>query len=161
MRDESRGNPRQALLAGFPVVISLPVQWGELDAYGHVNNTVFFRYFESARMAYLERCGLVESYKQDRIGAILHSTSCRFRRALFHPDTVLVGAKVAQIDEDRFTMTYRVVSEQRQEVVADGTAIVVVFDYRKRSKTRIPDAVRQAIASLEGHTEGPARPEGP
>lgn len=161
MREERRGSPEQSLLAGFPVVISLPVQWGELDAYGHVNNTVFFRYFESARMAYLERCGLLESYKQDRVGAILHSTSCRFRRALFHPDTVLVGAKVTQIDEDRFTMAYRVVSQRRQEVVADGTAIVVVFDYRKRCKTRIPDAVRRAIGELEGATEPPAGPEGP
>ncbi len=149
MQDGSQGNPEASLLAGFPVVISLPVQWGELDAYGHVNNTVFFRYFESARVEYLERCGLVESYKRDRVGAILHSTACRFRRALFHPDTVLVGARVTQMDEDRFTMAYRVVSQRRREVVADGTGVVVIFDYRRRTKTRLPDAVRAAIEALE------------
>ncbi len=149
MQDQSEGGLKASLLAGFQVVISLPVQWGELDAYGHVNNAVFFRYFESARMEYLERCGLVESYKRDRIGAILHSTGCRFRRALFHPDTVLVGAKVTQVDEDRFTMAYRVVSQRRREVVADGTGVVVVFDYRRRTKTRLPDAVRAAIEALE------------
>jgi acyl-CoA thioester hydrolase len=149
MARESEAGLEVSLLAGFPVVISLPVQWGELDAYGHVNNAVFFRYFESARMEYLDRCGLVESYKRDRIGAILHSTSCRFRRALFHPDTVLVGAKVTRIDEDRLTMAYRIVSQRRREVVADGTGIVVVFDYRRRAKTRLPEAVREALEALE------------
>ena len=39
-----------AELAGWPVIVEIPVQWGELDAYGHVNNTVFFRWFESARI---------------------------------------------------------------------------------------------------------------
>ena len=57
------------LLAGFPVILELPVQWGEMDAYGHVNNTVFFRYFESARMEYLRKCGFAESHERDRIGA--------------------------------------------------------------------------------------------
>lgn len=70
-------------LAGFPVVVTLPVQWGEMDAYGHVNNTVFFRYFETARIAYLERCGFTRTWETARVGAILHSTHCRFRQALF------------------------------------------------------------------------------
>ncbi len=154
MRDTPQDSLAASFLADFPVVISLPVQWGELDAYGHVNNSVFFRYFESARVEYLQRCGLVESYKRDRIGAILHSTACRFRRALFHPDTILVGAKVTQIDEDRFTMAYRVVSQRRREVVADGTGVVVIYDYRRHTKTRLPDSVRAAIEALE-RGEGP------
>jgi acyl-CoA thioester hydrolase len=57
-----------------------------MDAYGHVNNTVQFRYFESARVEYLAKCGFLRSWEEDRIGAILHSTGCCFRRPLFHPD---------------------------------------------------------------------------
>ena len=53
------------IFRGFPIVIELPVQWGEMDAYGHVNNTVLFRYFESARMAYFERCGFIATYERD------------------------------------------------------------------------------------------------
>lgn len=48
-------------LEGFPVVIELPVVWGEMDAFAHVNNVVYFRYFESARIAYLERINCLES----------------------------------------------------------------------------------------------------
>lgn len=138
------------LLAGFPVVIELPVQWGEMDAYGHVNNTVLFRYFESARMAYFQRCGFTGSYERDKIGAILHSTSCRFRRPLFCPDTALVGTRVGDVGEDRVTMEYRVVSRTQNETVAEGSAIIVSYDYNRACKAPLPPAVRAAIATIEG-----------
>lgn len=139
----------EKLLAGFPVIVRLPVQWGEMDAYGHVNNTVFFRYFESARLAYLERCGFTDSYDEDRIGAILHSTSCRFRTALFYPDTVSVGARAEEVADDRFTMRYLVVSENQGGAAAEGEGVVVSFDYAQRRIAPIPGAVREAIERIE------------
>ena len=137
-----------SLLAGFPVILELPVQWGEMDAYGHVNNTVFFRYFESARMAFLRQCGFAESHERDRIGAILHSTTARFRQPLFFPDTVQIGASATDVKEDRFTMTYTVVSLTRSVVIAEGNGIIVSFDYAAGQKTGLPPAVRRAIASI-------------
>ena len=137
------------LLAAFPVILELPVQWGEMDAYGHVNNTVFFRYFESARMEYLEKCGFVESHQRGRIGAILHSTAARFRQPLFFPDTVQIGASATDIQEDRFTMKYTIVSLTRNVVVAEGTGIIVSFDYAAGKKTGLPVSVRAAITSLQ------------
>ena len=138
------------LLAGFPIILELPVQWGEMDAYGHVNNTVFFRYFESARMAFLQQCGFAESHERDRIGAILHSTTARFRQPLFFPDTVQIGASATDVKEDRFTMTYTVVSLTRSVVIAEGNGIIVSFDYAAGQKTGLPPAVRRAIASILG-----------
>lgn len=141
------------LLDGYPVVVRIPVQWGEMDAYDHVNNVVFFRQFESARVRYLVACGFVASYEEDRVGAILHSTSCRFRRPLRYPDTVLVGARAEDVEEDRFVMGYRTVSLEQDAVAAEGTGTVVSYDYREERKTPIPPAVRQGIRKLEG--EGP------
>lgn len=143
----------EQLLAGFPVVLRLPVQWGEMDAYGHLNNTVFFRYFESARVDYLERCGFARSWEVDRVGAILHSTSCRFRAPLFYPDTVAVGGRCSALEDDRFTMEYRVVSQSSGELAAEGTGVVVSYDYTTRDKTVIPVAVRAGIERLEGRAE--------
>jgi acyl-CoA thioester hydrolase len=142
--------PSHALLAGFPVVIRTMVHWGEMDAYGHLNNTVFFRYFETARIAFLDRCGLLASYDRDRIGAILHSTDCRFRRPLFHPDDLLVGARTLAVGDDRFTMGYRIVSLGQDAVAADGTAVIVAYDYRAGRKVMLPAAVREAVAALAG-----------
>ena len=89
------------LLAGFPVTVRIPIQWGDMDAYGHVNNTVYFRLFETARIAYLERCGFIESYERERIGAILRSTECHFRLPLGYPDDVLVGARTIDVQVTR------------------------------------------------------------
>lgn len=139
-----------AALAEFPLTVDIPVQWGELDAYGHVNNTVFFRYFESVRVLYLVRCGFAESYEKHRIGAILHSTECRFRKPLFYPDTATVGGRAVDVGDDRFTMAYRIVSHAQNDVVADGAGTIVSFDYVKRAKAPIPDAVRAAIRAIEG-----------
>lgn len=145
MRDEPNVHE---LLDGFPVIVQLPVQWGEMDAYGHVNNAVLFRYFETARIAFLERCGFLEAYERDKIGAILHSTDCRFRRALRYPDTVLVGGRALDVSEDRFTMGYRVVSLEHDEVVAEGAGVVVSYDYVRKAKTALPEEVRRRIAGL-------------
>lgn len=140
------------LLPGFPVEVTLPVMWGDLDAYGHLNNTVYFRMFECARIRYLELCGFTDSYEQAGIGAILHSTHCRFRHPLDYPDNVVVGGRTIDIQGDRFTMAYAVVSESLNKVAAEGTGVVVSFDYRNRAKTAIPEAVRAAIDALEAGT---------
>ena len=142
--------PAHVLLAGFPVVIRTMVHWGEMDAYGHLNNTVFFRYFETARIAFLDRCGLLASYDRDRVGAILHSTDCRFRRPLFYPDDLLVGARTLAVGEDRFTMGYRVVSLSQDAVAADGTGVVVAYDYAAGRKIPLPEAVRTGVLALTG-----------
>lgn len=141
--------PDHPLLAGYPVRIRIPVQWGDMDAYGHVNNTVFFRYFESARIAYLKRCGFLDSYERDKVGVILHSTECRFRRPLFHPDTVLVGGRATDVETDRFTMGYVVVSAAANAVAGDGAGVIVSYDYERREKCPLPADIRRKIEELE------------
>ena len=141
-------------LAGWPIVLEIPVQWGELDAYGHVNNTVFFRYFESARIAFLDAIGMIATMETDGVGAILHSTSCRFRRPLFHPDTVLVGGRARDVGEDRFVMDYRVVSLGQDAVAADGEGLIVCFDYRRGEKTGIPESVRVGLERMNSREPG-------
>ena len=137
-------------LAKFPVVIEIPVQWGDMDAYEHLNNTVVFRFFESARIAFLEQCNFIRAYNELKIGAILHSTACRFRRPLYYPDTVRIGARVTQIQSDRIEMEYVVFSTSQDAVAAEGTATVVSFDYGERVKTMLPEMVVAGLAALEG-----------
>ena len=141
-------------LNGFPVTVEIPVQWAEMDVYGHVNNAVFFRYFENARVEYLARCGFLDSFDVEQVGAILHSTACRFRGRLVHPDAVLVGAKASDVGDDRFTMEYVAVSMATGEVVAEGNAVIVSFDYAAQRKAPLPDFVRDRIHQLERRAGG-------
>ncbi|MGH7447413.1 MAG: acyl-CoA thioesterase, partial [Longimicrobiales bacterium] len=116
-------------LAEYPVIISVPVAWGEMDAFGHVNNIIYFRYFESARIAYLDAIGFRGDDESSGIGPILASTECRFRRPLAYPDTVSIGARTIDLAADRFTMEYRVASAALGEIAAEGGGVIVAYDY--------------------------------
>ncbi len=138
-----------SLLDDFPVTVIIPVAWGDMDFFRHVNNTVFFRYFESARIAYLDRISFREALAESSIGPILASTHARFRRPLTYPDTVHVGARTTEVQPDRFVMEYRVVSELHGSMAADGGGVLVAYDYSAGRKAVLPDSVRQEIARVE------------
>ncbi|MBA4189212.1 MAG: acyl-CoA thioesterase [Planctomycetaceae bacterium] len=136
-------------LALFPVVVELDVAWGEMDAYDHVNNVVYFRYFENARIAYLDRIGWMAAKVESGLGPIIASTSARYRKPVSYPDRLLVGARISDIQTDRVTFDYRLVSTKLNAVASEGQALVVSYDYRAGKKVPIPDAVRLAIEELE------------
>src|SRR4029078_12793433 len=102
--------PRPDDLAGQPLVIDLPIQWGDQDAFGHVNNTVYFRWFESARIKYLERIDLSEQ-TAGTLGPILAAVSCNYRRQVKYPDHVVIGARITRIGRSSLAMAYSVWSE--------------------------------------------------
>lgn len=133
----------------YPVVITVDVAWGEMDSFAHVNNIVFFRYFESVRMTFLTQVGFADPADNNGIGPILASTHCTFRRPLRYPDTVRVGTRVAEISEERFEMEYAVFSNTRGEVVATGGGVVVAFNYVDNRKASIPEQVRRKIVAYE------------
>jgi acyl-CoA thioester hydrolase len=137
------------LLAGFPVVVEWPVGWGEMDAFQHVNNVVYFRYFEHARLEFVRRLGWDELQRQTGVGPILASTSARFRRALTYPDTVSIGVRVKEMSEDRFTLEYRIVSHKLQAVAAEGDSVVVTFDYQEQRKAPVPEELKRRMEELE------------
>ena len=136
-------------LAEYPVVVDAPVAWGEMDAFGHVNNIVYFRYFETARIAYFEMLGVREFLERDPVGPILAETACRFRAALSYPDTVSIGARVASVGEDRFVMRYAVFSHRLGRIAAEGEGTLVCFDYRRGRKASVPEKLKTRIAELQ------------
>jgi len=149
LEEHSEGNNMDELLKEFPVVITIPVNWGDMDAFQHVNNTVYFKHFEHGRMAYFDRLHIDEIMKSSGIGPILAATSCRFRIPLTYPDQVSIGTKVVEVQQDRFTMVYRVVSHQHKKIAVEGDGLIVSFDYRNNRKAPLPDEIKRAIEMVE------------
>ena len=137
------------LLTGFPVVVELPVVWGEMDSYRHVNNVVYFRYFESARLEYFRRLGWFEYERETGVGPILAATQARFRKPLTYPDTILVGARLASLGEDRLVLAHRIVSRRLDAVTTEGEGTVVTFDHGRGVKVPLPEELRRRIEALE------------
>lgn len=138
-----------ALLAGFPVVIEIPVAWGEMDAFQHVNNVAYIRYFESGRIAYFEQTGMMEEMAAQGVGPILASVSCKYRFPLTFPDRLLVGTRVGEISIDRCVLQHRVVSTRHRKVAAEGEGVIVCYDYREQRKVALSAAVRARIEGIE------------
>src|SRR5918911_2776438 len=142
----------QELLETYPVVIEIAVAWGEMDSLKHVNNIVYFRYFESVRIAYFDKLDLWSYMNETGVGPILASTQCKFRIPLTYPDTVSVGTKISEIADDRFLMKYLVVSHGHQRVAAEGEGLIVSYNYRELRKAPLPDEIKGRIEVLENST---------
>lgn len=114
-----------------------------------------FAGFESGRISYSERIGLLDLFRSQRIGPILASIACDYRRQLVFPDTVHVGVRVTRIGRTSLGLEHAIVSESQSAVAAEGTSTIVVFDYRTNKPHPVPPTIRQAILGLEGHTLKP------
>jgi len=142
----------KAQLAEFPVVVVQPVQWGEQDALGHVNHVTYFRWYETARIAYFLRIGLMDMHKAERIGPILASVANEYRRQINYPDTVHIAVRISRIGRSSFDMEHKIFSQNDHALAAEGTSTLVVFDYQTNKSHPFPARIRHAIENLEGRT---------
>jgi len=137
-----------ASLDDFNIKVEIPVAWGDMDSFGHVNNTKFFKYFETARIRYFEQIGFIETMKRDSIGPILATASAKFIKPLFYPDTVIVGTRVTSIEPTNFMMEY-IIDSKSKGVVAIGDSKMVVYDYNSSERTTLPESVRNKIRKID------------
>lgn len=135
-------------LDDFNITVDIPIAWGDMDSLKHVNNTKFFKYFETARINYFEQAGFIETIEKDSIGPILSTTSCKFIKPLFYPDIVTVGTRVTSIEQDNFMMGHIIVSKSHG-IAALGEDKLVVYDYKSSKKTNLPDIVRNKIREID------------
>ena len=134
-------NMDNSLVSQCDLVISQPLIWGDMDAYEHVNNTVYFRFFEDIRMAYFARVG-VDQYKAAHgKGPILARTECSFRLPLAYPGTVQIGTSVSVLSEKKLNMDYYVYSEEHGALAAEGSGLIVFYDYNANKSCAIPDEI--------------------
>jgi len=116
-----------------------------MDAFQNVNNVVYLRWFESARMALLSAIDFVSG---TGVGPILHSQGCRYRRPLYGPDDIVAAARAVAVQDDRFDLELAIWSAREGAVAATGTATMVAFDYAHKRKAQLPAPVRAAITTL-------------
>ena len=141
---------RSPLLDDYPVVIALPVQWGDQDAFGHVNNIVYFRWYESARIAYFIESGIQALLGEVGLGPILARIACDYLRQLNFPDTIQVGARVARLGTKSLTIEHAIYSQAQNAVVARSDSVVVIFHHGDQVSHAIPQNVREQLATFEG-----------
>lgn len=139
----------EELLKNYHSFLELPVVWGEMDAALHVNNTVYLRYSESARIDYFLKLNFTVNagVEGDPVGPILAEVNCKYKAPLTFPDTVTVATRIrpGSVDEFSFVMEQIIVSHKLKRIAAEVSARLVSYDYRKLQKAPLTDALKALL----------------
>ena len=131
----------------YPIILFQDVIWGDMDAFQHVNNTVFFRYFEDARWEFFNSFGVSEYKAKHNVGPILAATNCDFKLPLTYPDRIHIGARYTIPSPKKISMEYVVYSEKHDDIAAEGEGLLVYYDYRQGRSCEIPGEILDRLES--------------
>ena len=132
----------------FGTKLELRIDWSEIDSFQHVNNVAIMKYVQAARVNYMEIIGLMQLQSETKIGPILASTSCQFRKPLFYPGQVTICSKVDLIKNSSFKI-HHLIFNDNHEIAAEAEDIIVFYDFNNNTKLMIPDKIRVKIEELE------------
>jgi acyl-CoA thioester hydrolase len=122
------------------------VRFGDLDAMRHLNNVVFLRYFETARISYLRH--LVPSHdpshpERDQFGLIFAECHINYRAPVHFDEQVAIECSLSDVRRSSFRVPFAMLVEDR--LVAEGYGVLVGFDYASQAAAPLPDALRERL----------------
>lgn len=130
--------PRPQSVEDYAHRFDIAVQWGEMDAAKHVNNTVYLRYAEAARIEFFREVGISDDFTS--IGPILGYQDCKYIFPLTHPDTARCGTRVREVLHDRLVLECAIYSARHERLAALSTQEIVPYDYENLRKVELPEA---------------------
>lgn len=119
----------------------ITVRWGDMDAYGHLNNTVYFRYFEQARVEWVEALGFPVRPDAE-IGVVIVSADCTFRMPVNYPATAVIKVYAGQPGRTSVMNDYEFYVEGDDRLYAEGSAKLVWIDVPSGKAVALPDRVK-------------------
>jgi acyl-CoA thioester hydrolase len=120
----------------------IPIRWGDMDAMGHVNNTVYFRYMEQARIGWFDAL-VPQDEAWQSTGIVIVNASCNFKRPINYPGTVEVRVFAGAPGGSSVPTYYELMMDE--ELYADGAAVVVFIDMATQKPMRIPPDIRERL----------------
>lgn len=133
--------------ASYRFFLSIPTRWMDNDIYGHVNNVIYYSYFDTAVNEHLLRVGGLDIRNGSAMGLVVE-TSCRFHKALSFPDVVDAGLRVTKLGNSSVRYEIALFRQDEDEPAATGHFVHVWVDRADRRPTPVPPGVRTALAAL-------------
>ena len=125
----------------------ITTRWADNDAYGHVNNTIYYSWFDTAVNAWLIEAGLLDIERGDPIGLVVE-TGCRYAQPLAYPDGVEVGLSIEAVGTSSVRYRIGVFGEGSAQAAAEGHFVHVYVDRKSRRAVSIPEAWRAAFEAI-------------
>lgn len=131
----------------LPLHLTLRIDWSEQDLFGHINNVMYSKYVQAARVNLWDRVGLSQYYEQTHTGATLAATAIQFKKPLHYPGAVSIHSGIIQFKNTSFIIAHQLYNEHA-ELCDTAEDVVVVFDYRVNQKVILPGFIREAYDLL-------------
>jgi acyl-CoA thioester hydrolase len=144
-----------ATRAGFAHFLAIPTRWMDNDAYGHVNNVVYYSFFDTAVNRFLIDRGVLRIDASPVIGLVVE-TGCRYHHPLAFPDAVEVGIRVAHLGTSSVRYELGVFREGDDLAAAEGHFVHVYVDRDTRTPAPLPADLRVALQTI--HRPQPPSP---
>jgi acyl-CoA thioester hydrolase len=133
--------------ASYTHFAPIPTRWMDNDVYGHVNNVVYYAYFDTVINRYLIAEGKLDIARGAVIGLCVESR-CRYRRAVAFPEDIDAGLRVAKLGRSSVTYEIGIFGMGEETAAAEGSFVHVFVDRETRRSAPIPDAIRSALARI-------------
>ena len=137
-------------LTDFNITCEFHTHWGDMDSARHVNNLIYLRWAETARVVYFEAMGMSIEFAGADAGAILGWQDCKYLFPMTHPDTALVGVRTTEILEDHFTLQTAIFSKQHDRIAAITHQRIVPYNYAQLKKVAMPPEWVDGIQEIDG-----------
>lgn len=124
----------------YPYQIPIEVIFRDIDGLTHVNNAVFFTYFETARIKFLAH--LLGLERANEVPLILAEATCSYRTPAYMGENLTVGMRISHIGTKSFHIEYEVISNTDGRLVAEGRTVQVMYDYDTGHSIPIADDLR-------------------
>ena len=138
-------NHRPEELSHYPIIHQQPIHWGEMDAFNHLNNVVYYRYAESARIGYLQALGMFDG----NMVTVLAQSSCQYLRPVIFPDTLLLGVRCQRLGTTSIVIEYSYYSTAQAAIVATAEAVIVRLESNGQDKKPWTNEERERLLALE------------
>ena len=133
--------------AAYRYFVPIPTRWMDNDVYGHVNNVVYYAYFDTVINRYLIAEGGLDIARGATIGLCVESR-CRYRKPIAFPDDVDAGLRVAKLGRSSVTYEVGIFARGEEDAAAEGSFVHVFVDRETRRATPIPETIRAALARI-------------
>jgi len=139
----------------WPVMTEIPVLWGDMDAFGHVNNIIYLKWCETSRIELFCKIWDLDGLKIDEIleksgvGPILANFNTNYRIPVVCPDTIYVKTRIKHIGNTSFGIEHQITSKNNgSKIVAEADSVVVMINYKTGEKFQIDDDNRKKLEAF-------------
>ena len=139
----------------WPVETEIPVLWGDLDSFSHVNNIIYLKWCETSRVELFRKMWDIKTLDTENvllgsgIGPILANFNCNYRVPIEYPDVIYIKTRISHIGNSSFGIEHELYSKNnKNKIIFEGSSVVVMVNYQDGSKFQLDDKMKKVLESF-------------